>query len=49
MKISKSYRINKLICEELDQIVKKLGITETSFIEMAIIEKLARIKENNDK
>ena len=45
-KIKKSYRFNKFVVEELKEVIKKLNITETSFIEIAIIEKIARINKD---
>lgn len=46
-KIKKNYRFSSFVISELKNIVKELNITETSFVEMAIIEKIERIK--NDK
>lgn len=48
-RIMKSYRLNKEIVKEMKKILKKINITETSFIEIAIIEKMARIQLKNDK
>lgn len=45
-KIMKSYRFNKLIVEELNNVLKNVKVTETAFIEVAIIEKLVRLKAN---
>lgn len=43
-KILKSYRINPEIIKEMKEILKEINTTETSFVEMAIIEKMARIQ-----
>lgn len=49
MKKMKCYRINEFVLKELEKILKEINITETSFIEMAIIEKMARINFYEDK
>ena len=43
-KIMKSIRLDRMIIDEIKILSKMLGITETIFIEMAIIEKLTRIE-----
>lgn len=43
-KIMKSIRLDKMIIDEIKILSKMLGITETKFIEMAIIEKITRIE-----
>lgn len=48
-KIKKCYRLNKMVCFELEKLVKEIGITETSFVEMAIIEKIARIQAKSEQ
>lgn len=48
-KIKKCYRLNKMVCFELEKLVKEIGITETSFVEMAIIEKIARIQAKTEQ
>lgn len=49
MKIVKTYRINKMICDELKKTIKDLNVTETSFVEMALIEKMARIQAKKNE
>lgn len=44
-KIKRSYRFSPLIVKEMQEKLKILKITETNFIEVAIIEKLARMKD----
>lgn len=46
MKVLKSYKINKLTEEEMKKSCEKLGISQNAFVEIAIIEKLARISQN---
>lgn len=43
-KIVKSYRLNPEIVKEMKKILEEIHITETSFVEIAIIEKMARIQ-----
>lgn len=49
MKVIRNYRLNKMVVEELQKQIKIQKITETSFVEMAIIEKLARIQAKSEK
>lgn len=44
MKVLKSYKVNKLTEEEMKKVCEKLGISQNAFVEIAIIEKLAKIK-----
>ena len=44
-KVKKSYRIKKFICEELEEVLKDLNVSETHFVEMALIEKINNIKK----
>lgn len=44
MKIKKNYRLHKYIVEEMEKMLKDKNVTETAFIEIAIIEKLQRMK-----
>lgn len=48
-KILRQYRINPFIYDELKKIVEKIGTTETSFVEIAIIEKINRIQSKNQQ
>lgn len=48
-RIMKSYRFNQEVLKELKEIIKSLNTSETSFIEMAIIEKIARIQAKSRK
>ena len=48
-KIRKNYRINPFVCEQMKRVLEKLRINETSFVEMAIIEKIARIQAKNEQ
>ena len=48
-KIMRCYRINPMILEEMQKVLEELKIKETSFIEMAIIEKIARIQAKEEK
>lgn len=43
-KVRRSYRINPLVYDEMKKILEKLSVNETYFIEMAIIEKIERIR-----
>lgn len=43
----RSYRLNEIILQQLKEITQKLDITETRFVEMAIIEKIGRIQTKN--
>lgn len=43
MKVRKSYRLNSFVVDFLNEIKKKTKINETSLIEMAVIEKCAKI------
>lgn len=43
-RIMKSYRFNREVLNELKEILKNKNMSETSFIEIAIIEKMARIQ-----
>lgn len=45
----RSYRFSSFVYEELKKIVKELDTTETNFIEIAIIEKIARIQAKNEQ
>lgn len=45
MKVLKSYKINKLTEEEMKKVCEKLGISQNAFVEIAIIEKLTKIKQ----
>jgi hypothetical protein len=50
MKIRKNYRINKLIVDELEKITKLINVSETSFIEISLIEKMSKLKSySNEK
>ena len=44
MKITKSYRIEEYIVKELEKIVKETGINATKIVEMAVIEKIQRMR-----
>lgn len=44
-RIMKSYRFNREVLNELKEILKNKNMSETSFIEIAIIEKMARIRQ----
>ena len=48
-RIMKSYRFNQEVLKELKEIIKNLNTSETSFIETAIIEKIARIQAKSEK
>ena len=48
-KIMKCYRFNAFMCEELKKIIEEIKINETSFVEMAIIEKISRIRHESMK
>ena len=41
----KSYRFNREVLNELKEILKNKNISETSFIEIAIIEKMVRVRQ----
>ena len=43
-KIMRSYRLSETIIETMKELAEKLDITETRFVEMAIIEKIVRIQ-----
>jgi len=47
-KVRRDYRINSWVYEEMKKLLEEMRITETSFVEMAIIEKMARIQQNNE-
>lgn len=47
-RIMKCYRFNAEVLKDLKKIVEKINISETSFIEIAIIEKMNRIKDKLD-
>ena len=49
MNVLKSYKINKLTEEEMKKACEKLGISQNAFVEIAIIEKLTRISQNQAK
>lgn len=44
MKKMKCWRIENYILEEMKKILKDKKITETAFVEIALIEKLQRMK-----
>lgn len=48
-KVRKSYRINPFVCEQMKKVLEELRINETSFVEMAIIEKIANIQSKNEQ
>ena len=48
-KVLRHYRLEPLIYDELKKVLEKLNVTETSFIEMAIIEKIAHIQAKNEQ
>lgn len=39
-----SLRLNNLVADELNNVCDKIGISATSFIEIAIIEKMAKLR-----
>lgn len=41
----KSYRFNREVLNELKEILKNKNMSETSFIEIAIIEKMVRVRQ----
>ena len=43
-KIRRTYRINPLVYEEMKKILENMKTTETYFVEMALIEKIERIR-----
>lgn len=43
-KVLRSYKINKLIDNELENICKRIKVSKTSFIEMALIEKMSKLR-----
>lgn len=47
-KVRRSYRINPLVYDEMKKILEKLSVNETYFIEMAIIEKIERIRHEKN-
>ena len=47
-KVMRTYRLNAFIYDELKKITQELGITETSFIEMAIVEKILKIEQSKN-
>ena len=49
MKKMRSYRLNTEVLKEMQNMLKKMNMSETSFIEIAIIEKMARIQAKNYK
>lgn len=46
-KIRRCYRINPFVYEQMKKVLEEIRITETNFIEIAIIEKIARIQGKN--
>ncbi len=44
-KIRRCYRISPFVYDELKKTLEKINSTETNFVEIAIIEKIARIRE----
>lgn len=47
MKIMRSFRFNNYVDKWLRETSKKMNTTETAFVEMAIIEKISRIEQQN--
>lgn len=47
MKIMRSFRLNNYVDKWLRETAKKINTTETAFVEMAIIEKISRIEQQN--
>lgn len=51
-KIPKNYRINPLIAEAMEELIEKINVKETAFVEIALIEKMSKLKSysyENDK
>ena len=48
-RVLRQYRLNSWVYEELKEMLEKLQITETSFVEIAIIEKMARIEAKKER
>lgn len=44
MKKMKSYRLDNYLIEEIKKMCKITGLTETKIVEIALIEKLQRMK-----
>ena len=47
-RIMRSHRFNKMVLDDLQELLKELNISETSFIEIAVIEKMAKIKSKRE-
>lgn len=48
-KTKKTIRINNLVLKELEEMCEMMGISQSSFIEISIIEKMAKIRSNSFK
>lgn len=44
-----NYRLDPFVYSEMKKILEKIKTTETNFVEIAIIEKMARIREFDDE
>ena len=48
-KTTRTFKINSLILKELEELCNELEISMTSFIEIAIVEKMAKIRSYSVK